>query len=198
MRFSEFLTERVLNLIKPEDKLKHIDVVSDIIHSSYASIGGFKNISDKDDLKHELERMAQNKGIWKLVKRGDDIVSASLYKQTPMGRKGLATGAIKDPRGKEGVYQVKKDDVRTGRAYVEVSGKMEHIMIKKFGAKPIPAEHAQKILGKDVQPSEDGFHYTRELGGHQHEKILVGRLDDSAWDYVQSHQEDTLVIDKAA
>lgn len=201
MRAKDFITERVLNLHTPEQKAKYINIITPILHTSYAAMGGYKNIEGEDELRAELEKIAQKPGIWKLVRKGGEIVSASIYKQTPLGRKTLATGAIKDweKQGKAGVYQVKGEDVSMNRAYAEVSDKMEYIMINKFSAKPIPNKYASRILQKSVIPSEDGFHYTRDIGGHQHEKILVGRLDDAAWEWIQSQDDgDIKVVDKTA
>lgn len=201
MRAQEFITERVLNLLKPEDKIEYIDDIAPFMLKSYASIGGYKHKNTLPELTDELYDIAHKDGIWKLIRKQDEIVAATIYKQTPMGRKALMTGGIKDEegKGKEGVYQVKGEDIAQGRMYAEVSDAMEHILIKKLGGKPIPNKYAGIITGKDVELHDDGFHYSRDLGGEIHTKILVGRLDDDAWEWVKNHESEQLkVIDKAA
>lgn len=205
MRSREFLIERVVNLLKPEDKEPYIDTVTDILHKSYAKIGGYKNLADREDLRREVEKLAQKDNIWKLIRKDGEIVTASIYKFTNMGRKALATGTYRkdkdDLRGKDGVYQIKGEDITQGRMYAEVSDRMEQMLIDELGAKPIPAKYASVILGKDVEPLEDGYHYNRELGGEIKTKILVGRLDDQAWEWVTAEADenpDILIIDKAA
>lgn len=195
------ITERILNLLKPEDKMKYISTLAPIMLKSYAGIGGYKHINTLPELTDELHRIAQKDGIWKLVRKDDEIVSATIYKKTNMGRKALMTGGIKDEekKGRDGVYQVKGEDIAQGRMYAEVSDKMEYILITKFKGKPIPNKYAAIITGKEVQLHDDGFHYSRDLGGEIHTKILVGRLDQDAWEWVKNHEsEDVKVIDKAA
>lgn len=201
MRYNEFLIERVVNLLEPEDKKKYIDVLAPMLAASYADIGGFMNITDMDELKAELETIADEPGIWKLIRKDGKIVAGTIYKLTDMGRKAVATTGAAEG-GKEGVYHIKGEDVKMKRMYAEVSDKMEHIMINKFGAKPIHNKYASAILGKEVERLEDNYHYKRMLGGHMHTKILVGRLDDEAWEYIKQQvdngDDDILVIDNAA
>lgn len=178
MKYNEFLIERVINLHTPEQKIRYLDLVTSMIYNSYKEIGGFKHIKDIDELRKELEKLAQEDGMWKLIKRNDHIVSAGIYRYTPFGRKTIGTASSGDFIGKRGVYQIKGEDIKNQRTYAEVSGKIEHISINKFNATKIPNKFAELILGKEVHPDEDGFHYTRDINGVTTKKVLIGRIDD--------------------
>lgn len=49
-------------------------------------------------------------------------------------------------------------------------------MCLKCGALPIPNTVVQSILSNKILTDlkDDGFFYTREIGGHKHTKILMG------------------------
>lgn len=202
MRYNEFLIERVVNLLEPEDKKKYIDTIAPMLAVSYKDIGGFMNIKDMDELKAELANIAEEPGIWKLVRKNGKIVAATIYKFTKMGRKAVATTGAGGEGGKEGVYHIKGEDVTQGRMYAEVSDAMEHIMINKLGAKKIPNKYVADILGKEIEPLEDGYHYNRMLGNHMHTKIMVGELDAEAWEFLKDQQKqgnhEIKLLDKAA
>jgi hypothetical protein len=166
MKSSEFLIERVVNLANDESKEKYSAEVWDILTNSYKSIGGFKSARTPEDL-------IAKSGLWKLITRDGKVTAAFIYRDQ-FGRKAIAMGTDGTPQGKRDFAMIKDEDVKRERAWSEVSGAMEHIM-KKAGAKPIPNKFATALSGKDIiSYNPDGFHYTRDIQGHPHEKIIYG------------------------
>lgn len=168
LSITSILTERFVNLHTKQDIAKYIDPIWDIIQTSYAPIGGFLSASSKEDL-------IKKTGMAKLVRKDSKIVAVMIYKDD-QGRKGIAAGTDGSTEGKKWLMKMFKEDVDLERSWGEFSGKAEHLMLKSGGV-PIPNSLAAQILNKpilDLNP--DGFHYTREIMGEPHEKILIGSL----------------------
>ena len=180
MKAKEFLIERILNLHTPEQKAKYADEVWDLLQKSYLRSGGFKSAVDKEEL-------ITIPGYWKIVKRGDKITAANLYRKVPQTQtfKVYASGAETTPdsitnaprstlQGKRDYSMVKKADVTQKRAWAEVSGPAEAVA-KKSGGKPIPNKYTAYLTGKEILDLDsDGYHYTRLIQGEPHEKIMSG------------------------
>jgi hypothetical protein len=169
------LLERYVNLISKEDKLKYVDEVWELMQKAYASIGGFKSAVNKEDLVNDSF-------LWKLVRKNNRIVAAVLYKDR-LGRKSFAGAAEQGPdgkateEGKAGLLSIIIEDVKMNRSWSEVSGKMEHLKMK-HGAAPIPNKYAAELTGKEIlELNPDGYHYTRMIAGHPHEKMIVGHVE---------------------
>ena len=66
-------------------------------------------------------------------------------------------------------------NIKDREAWIEVSGKMEHIYKKRNG-NPIPAEIAQRLLANKqfIKIHDDGYHYDRIIGGNVVTKIMFG------------------------
>jgi hypothetical protein len=48
-------------------------------------------------------------------------------------------------------------------------------LLKRAKAQPIPNSFAATLTGKEIlELNPDGFHYTRLISGHPHEKIIYG------------------------
>jgi hypothetical protein len=169
LSLTNLLLERFVNLHTPEQMSKYIDVIWDILEKSYAKIGGFKSAKDKEDLMRKS-------GLTKLVVKDGRVVAVKIYKDE-LGRKSIAGGTDGTDEGKKWLIKICEEDVKLNRAWGEVSGKMEHIMLKG-GAVPIPSSMAARILGKPILSYDpDGYHYTREIMGEPHTKIMVGDLN---------------------
>ena len=180
MRAKELLTERILNLHTPEQKAKYADEVWDLLQKSYLKLGGFKSAADKEEL-------ITIPGYWKVVKRGDKITAANLYRKVPQTQtfKVYASGAETRPdsitnaprstlQGKRDYSMVKKADVTQKRAWAEVSGPAEAVA-NRSGGKPIPNKYAAYLTGKEILALDsDGYHYTRLIQGEPYEKIMYG------------------------
>lgn len=180
---SQFLSERYLNLFSSEEKKSEADAVWELIQQSYAPIGGIKGsgFDSKED-------MIQNIPFWKCVRKSGKIVAVALYKDK-QGRKRVAIGTDGTEVGKNSVRKIVAEDF--SRAYVEVSGPSFFSMVKHLGIEFLkkyvktPGE-AQTLLGEKLsEPSQSDpmvqkvpefkeYMYSREIGGHQHTKIMLG------------------------
>lgn len=169
LTLANILLERFVNLHNPQDMSKHIDVIWKILEDSYASIGGFKSATDKEDLM-------KKSGLTKLVVKDGKIVAVKIYKDE-LGRKSIAGGTDGSAEGKKWFIKMCEEDIKLNRAWGEVSGAMEHIMLKR-GSVPIPNTMVARILGKPITNLDpDGYHYTRDIQGEPHTKIMIGDLD---------------------
>lgn len=188
-----------------QKKEEYLDQVWNILQESYKSIGGLANISDADELLN-------SEYIWKMVTKNKKVLAVQLYKTKGGGRKIFCGGCLGTPEGKSAFYKLASEDVKRLErdAWAEVSGSMEGVYIFKLGATPIPADVSEKILndmGKSIiSVSDDGFHYTRKIGGKPYEKIMFGNVPKKYrtvdWeetskgyknkynDYVKSHPEE--------
>jgi hypothetical protein len=179
MRYHQLLVEKILNLHTPEEKIKYADKIWTMLQRSYKKIGGFKSANSAEEL-------ANDPGYWKVVRRGNHITALGVYKQVPnTDNFKMIASATETELNPEGKYKattqglkdynmLKKDDIKTKRAWAEVSGPAEKLMLKA-GAKPIDNKYAEFLTGKkilDLNP--DGYHYTRLIQGEPHEKIIVG------------------------
>jgi hypothetical protein len=165
---SSIILERFVNLHTKQEMLPYIDTIWDILQKSYAPIGGFLTASSKEDLINKT-------GLAKLVRKDGKIVAVKIYKDDK-GRKSIAAGTDGSEEGKRWLIKMFQEDVNLGRAWGEFSGKAEHLMLKHGGV-PMPNALAAQVLGKPIiSLHPDGFHYTREIMGEPHEKILIGTM----------------------
>lgn len=165
---SNIILERFVNLHTKHDIAAFIDPIWDIMQKSYAPIGGFLTASSKEDLINKT-------GMAKLVRKDGKIIAAKIYKDDK-GKKSIAAGTDGSREGKAWLIKMFQEDIKFERAWGEFSGAAEHIMLKQGGV-PIPNELVQQILNKPILSlNPDGFHYTREIMGEPHEKILIGSV----------------------
>jgi hypothetical protein len=178
------MTERFVNLFKPNDKEQYADVVWDMLQKSYESIGGIKGSGFRSK-----EDMVKNIPMWKLVRRNGEIVAGSMYKDKD-GRKGVASFTNGTPEGKQGLMMIKKEDF--SRAYFEMSKSALGFSAKTLGIDFLvknawTKEEAAKKLKKELfdVPASDShvkkfpelvpYMYQRELGGKLETKVLFGK-----------------------
>lgn len=165
MRYTE-LFEHVVNLRTADDKKKYSQEVWAILQQSYESCGGFHSAATVDELITKT-------GLWKLITRNGKISALGLYKDA-LGRKSIASGTDGSARGKTDFLKIKSEDLKMKRAWAEVSGSPEK-MLKRAGAKAVPNQLASILTGKEIlELNSDGFHYTRLISGHPHEKVIYG------------------------
>lgn len=174
--FIEYLNEHVLSIgMNPEHEKyreQHRSEMHDMIRSAYKPIGGYGGLGhgtkeESDAIHHDITH-----SLIKATKRDGHITSVNLYK-AQHGRKSIASATNGTDQGKKDFLKAKTEDHTQKRAWGEVSGAVEHIH-KKMGVPAIPASHAKKLLGKDVEPHDDKEHYDRMIGGHKHTKIMMG------------------------
>ena len=172
----EFLLERVLSIgINPSHEKfreQHRKEIHDILHKSYAKIGGYGGrTSGSKEESDEIHKDITNSAI-KAVRRNGKITAVNLYRKQH-GRKSIGSGTDGSEQGKKDWKKTKIEDHEQKRAWGEVSGAAEHLQ-KKMGVPVIPSNRAGKLLNKHTVPHEDGEHYSRDIGGHMHTKIMMG------------------------
>ena len=74
MRYTEFLSEKILNLHTVDEKMRYAEPVWDMLLRSYQKIGGIKSAVSVEDLANEP-------GYWKILRRGDRITAVVVYKK---------------------------------------------------------------------------------------------------------------------
>lgn len=163
------LKEAYVNLWTSEKKKEYSKLIWTMIQKAYEYCGGFKGAKDEQDL-------IDDSSLWKLVRKGGKVVAFAIYKDKN-GRKCLGVGTDGSKEGKEALFKILQEDIKMNRAWSEVSGAAEHLIIK-FGSIPIPNKYAEQILKKPIlNLNQDGFHYTREIGGEPVEKMIVGKVN---------------------
>ena len=169
--YHNFIFEHYINLHTKDTKEKYADIVWEILQKSYAKIGGFKSVNSKDE-------MIETIGMWKLVKKNNEIVAVAVYKDI-FGRKLYGLGSDGTQEGKYQLLKLLKDDATLNRSYAEVSGKMEE-HYTNLGFNPIPSYLAEELLNKSgkeiISKDSDGYHYTRLIGGEKFIKIMFGNV----------------------
>jgi hypothetical protein len=165
MRYHQ-LVERFVNLLDTGSKRKYADQVWSMLQTTYAKMGGYKGAASAEEL-------VTQPGIWKLVRRGDRITALVLYRDQ-QGRKSVASATDRTPQGLQDLMMIKSEDLRQQRAWGEVSGRMEQIMLD-LGGQPLSNKLAATLTQKKIiSLNPDGVHYTRLISGEPHEKIIIG------------------------
>jgi hypothetical protein len=192
LQFNDFLLERSGDELNPKrnqplifDPKKHKDLEDeffDLISTAYAEVGGHAKVRKPSDVFADPDW-----NFWE----GVDIHGTSDFDMIIFGSKtryGIKFAGV----GHDGSSQAKAEYIKSrGRDlhklgyYVEVSGKIAEILIRKYNVPIVddPAE-VEKVIGKDIEwngknpeaPGSSGDSwYTRYIGGHKHAKILLGR-----------------------
>ena len=83
------------------------------------------------------------------------------------------------------------DDLK--RSTIEVSDGVYRFIKRNFPDYEkylIPCDMVKKLLPNDVINCIDKFHYTREIGGEEHEKVMIGTITkfdkNSSWFFFQN------------
>lgn len=168
MRYTQ-LFEHFVNLFDEDSKKKYADQVWEILQQSYSKVGGFHSAAS-------VEELIAKTGMWKLTVRNGHVYAVSLYKDH-LGRKSIASGTDGSDIGKSDYNRIKREDLSLQRAWAEVSGAPE-ALLKRAKAQPIPNTFAASLTGKEIlELNPDGYHYTRLISGHPHEKIIYGFIN---------------------
>jgi hypothetical protein len=132
---------------------------------------GTKEESDaiRDDIRNP------NHHIQATIDR-DKITSVIIKKKARSrlikGRKLIAAGTDGSKQGKTDLKGNLERSEKRQNVHAEVSGALGKLM-QKMNYPTVPSKEAGKILGKVVKPTSDTT-YIRDIGGHPHEKTLVG------------------------
>jgi len=182
------LVERFVNLLTPEKKEKYADEVWNMIQNAYKKIGGIRGsgFQSKED-------MINNIPFWKVATKNGKVVAIAMYKDKG-GRKRVASATDGTDEGKDKLEMIGKEDLSQKRSYAEVSSSSLKFLLRRWkGPKDIkdymilPRE-AEKVLGDKLKypvpdsdpeviahPELKKYFYQREIGGHYHTKLMIGK-----------------------
>lgn len=182
-RFLEYIKEHVLSIgLNPKhDKHRaaHENDIHDVLKKSYSSVeGGYSGAGagtkeESDAIRSDIRNPDH---VIKATRREGKITSVSIYKKKH-GRKMIALGHDGSTQGKKDIRKTMEDDNKQKRSWAEVSGAPEAIK-RKMGVPVVPSSRAKELTGKsDVRPV-DKERYVRKIGGHDHEKVIMGHPKD--------------------
>ena len=169
------LNERYENLfVQDVDRRRvFIDRVWEMVNAAYASQGGImgSGFSSKED-------MIQNLPMWKIKRRGDEILAVVFYKDKA-GRKIVALATNGEADGKEALKSIFREEFRQHRSWTEMSGLAlkfaDRVMGEELKEFELTPEEVQDLLPKDrIVPSGNGNRYFRDIGGSMVEKLALG------------------------
>ena len=191
--FEDWLSEANSGeLLKPKrnvplvfDPKKHPELAGEmfgLISTAYAELGGHAKITSPSDVFSDPDW-----NFWEGVDiHGTDDFDLIMFGQkTRFGLKFSGVGHDGSSQAKRSYIQERGKELQKLGYYVEASGKLAEILISQYKV-PIVTDAAEieKVIGKSINftgndtqnPSSpgDGW-YVRELGGHKHSKILLGR-----------------------
>ena len=168
--FECIVNEHFVTCFEPADMAQWLDQVWDMLNAAYSYAGGVKGIT-KDQLIPESD-------LWKLVRRGQKITAAVLYTMKRGGRKACYMASDGSDQGKDDLSMIISEDARMKDrdAWQEVSGRAIKYFLRR-GHLPVPNTVAQKILSDKPfdELKDDGWFYTRKIGGEPPTKIMVSR-----------------------
>jgi hypothetical protein len=148
MKIKELLQERVINVFDAGSKRSMFAIIEPMLQSTYQDIGGLGTV--------DIENLVQTPGLWKIIRKGTEIVAGVLYRDSK-GNKIRLVFRNGTPEGKAELKKILQDDLRLARSWVEVSGPLEKYLTK-IGARKIPASEAGEILGAKIDSiHDDGF-----------------------------------------
>jgi hypothetical protein len=157
--------------IAPNEKAEYAKDIFDLINTAYAPIGGNLNYkSEADVLGSEAD------ADYEVVNIDDDPEPDALisYKEKDAGKKLTALGHDGSSEAKSKSLNRMATLLKQPGYYLEVSGKLQDILLAKGAPVVKDKELVQKVLkGKELEFNEDGT-YQRYIGGKKHTKTLLG------------------------
>ncbi len=177
--FKQFIQEHVVNSFDGSNRheilSKHGEHLHKMFSDSYAYAGGYGGHKTGSKEEHDAIHadLSNPDHILKITTRNGKPTQAGIYKKQA-GRKSIGAATDGSAQGVKDFKKNKSEDLEQlhRHAWAEVSGKAEHVF-KKLGAKEIDVKHARKLTGKEIEPTT-GNRYKRKIGGHDHEKVIVG------------------------
>jgi len=167
------------------DPRKHPEVKGELfnlISTAYAEIGGHAKIKNDDDVFADPDW-----NYWEGIDiHGNEDFDIIMFGQkTKFGVKFSGVGHDGTKEAKREYLDLRGDDLHKLGYYIEVSGKLADILIGKYRVPVVEdRDEVERVLGKKVNwtgecsdnPNALGKGwYIRQLGGHPHAKILLGR-----------------------
>lgn len=179
--FSQYLQEHILSIgLNPEHEKhreKHREAIHNILRSSYKDIGGYGGAGSGSEKESEAIHHDITHSSIKAVVRNGKVTAASLYKKSH-GRKNISLGSDGTAQGKKDVKHTSQEDITHKRAWGEYSGGAEKLK-RGQNAPIVHPSHAERLTGKKATPV-DSEYYKRDIGGHEHKKVIFGHPKNNA------------------
>jgi len=155
-----------------DEKAEYAKDIFDLINTAYAPIGGNLNYKSAADVLG-----AEADADYEVINIDDDPEPDALisYKEKEAGKKLTAMGHDGEPISKSKSLNRMASLLKEPGYYLEVSGKLQDILLAKGAPVVKDQELIQKVLkGKKLEFNEDGT-YQRFIGGEKHTKTLLGK-----------------------
>jgi len=155
-----------------DQKAEYAKDIFDLINTAYAPIGGNLNYKSAADVLG-----AEADADYEVINIDDDPEPDALisYKEKEAGKKLTAMGHDGQSASKSKSLNYMADLLKKPGYYLEVSGKLQDILLAKGAPVVKDQELIQKVLkGKKLEFNEDGT-YQRFIGGEKHTKTLLGK-----------------------
>lgn len=170
--YNELLFEHIVNCHTKNDMEKYKDEVWNMLQESYKYCGGIAGVESVDDIINDST-------LWKLTRRTDKITAVIIYSNKRSGRKICCIAQDGSEQGKKDLKKMLKEDGMfvDRETWGEFSGAAASTALNQ-GMMQIPSDIAEIIMvgKKFIDKKEDGYFYTREIGGKQHIKIMLGNF----------------------
>lgn len=163
----------VLTLDTPESRRAYAEQVWQLIVKTYEEYG---NSEDGNLYGAEIENLIQTPGLWKLVRKGNEIIAGVVYRSFKGNKVRLVLH--NDTReGKDSMKDIFLSEFTHGNCWGEFSGHLEKVL---HGARVphIPNTQASEILEKPIISLDTaGMHYEREVyPGTTKREMLFGKI----------------------
>lgn len=166
--------------IDPKKHKELSDEFFNLIHTAYQEIGGHAKITKPNDVFSDPDWT-----YWSGVDiHGSPDLDVIVWGQnTKYGIKFSGVGHDGEKDSKKEYLNRRMSDLHKIGYYGEISGKLSEILIGKHKVPTVDDQaEVEKVIGKNVKwygKSPEGLPgngwYSRNIGGHEHLKILVGR-----------------------
>lgn len=166
----------------PDEKKELEPEFFNLINIAYAEIGGHIKVKMPGDVFKDHDW-----NYWEGIDiHGNNDFDIVMFGQkTRYGVKWSGVGHDGTRDAKVKYLELRAKDLKNLGFYIEVSGKLAGILIDKYGTPVVDNQKdVEKVLGKPVEwagtdpddPSLPGnAWYIRNIGGHPHAKIMLGR-----------------------
>lgn len=154
----------------------------ELIQTAYAEIGGHSKILTPEDVFKDPD---WNWWAGEDVHGSPDFDLIFFGKKTKFGVKHAGIGHDGSKTAKREYLDQRGKDLKELGYYIEVSGKLAEILMNKYNVPVVTDQQVvEKVLGKKVDwhgqnpedPNTTGdAWYGRTIGGHNHNKIMLGR-----------------------
>jgi len=155
-----------------DQKSEYAKDIFDLINTAYAPIGGNINYKSAADVLG-----AEADADYEVINIDDDPEPDALisYKDKGAGKKLTALGHDGEPASKSKSLNHMADLLKQPGYYLEVSGKLQDILLAKGAPVVKDQDLIQKALkGKKLEFNDDST-YQRFIGGTPHTKMLLGK-----------------------